>query len=75
LVLRDVGLFAERAGERGLKAQGIRRISLRFPIRLFLVGDSGQEDASIHADLARSMPERVSCILIPNVFRSNGPLE
>jgi phosphatidate phosphatase APP1 len=59
-MLRRVPLIRRKG-----KAAVIKEILRTFPERQFaLVGDSGEKDPEIYADLARRFPDRVAAILI-----------
>lgn len=60
LFLRNLG----RATLSGYKEPILRRLVGRFPHRLVLVGDSGERDPEIYAELARENPGRVLRIYI-----------
>ncbi|MHA6781073.1 App1 family protein [Pseudonocardia saturnea] len=60
------GLF--RIGAQAHKPALVRRLLDEHPaLRLVLIGDSGQEDPEIYADIARERPERVAAIYIRRV--------
>lgn len=68
LVLRHVGLLDPPERRRGHKRREIERIFAMFPeLSFVLIGDSGQRDAAVYADVARRHPERVRAILIRDV--------
>lgn len=57
------GLF--RIGAQAHKPALVRRLLDEHPqLRLVLIGDSGQEDPEIYADIAREHPSRVAAIYI-----------
>ncbi|GAA3224267.1 App1 family protein [Pseudonocardia petroleophila] len=60
------GLF--RIGAQAHKPALVRRLLDEHPqLRLVLIGDSGQEDPEIYADIARECPDRVAAIYIRRV--------
>lgn len=60
------GLF--RIGAQDHKPKLVRRILDEHPhLRLVMIGDSGQEDPEIYADLARDLPGRVAAIYIRRI--------
>lgn len=60
------GLF--RVGAQAHKPALVRRLLDEHPhLRLVLIGDSGQEDPEIYADIARDHPSRVAAIYIRRV--------
>lgn len=65
LLLRDLGLGTDSSDH---KIETITRIARRFaPLPLILIGDSGQHDAEIYAEVAERFPERVEAIYIRDV--------
>jgi len=71
--LRDLRL-KDRTGiqfvtqSKKFKPETIAQLLLRYPKRKFvLVGDSGEHDPEIYADLARRHPEQITRVLIRNV--------
>jgi phosphatidate phosphatase APP1 len=71
LVLRDWGLTSDEfvpSGHTGHKVAAIRRIFATYPeLPFILVGDSGQEDPEIYAQLIREFPGRVLAAYIRDV--------
>lgn len=71
LALRDWGLAApgaRGAGHAGHKGREIEAILSAVPgLAFVLIGDSGQEDPEIYAELARTRPDRVRGVLIRHV--------
>ena len=60
------GLF--RIGAQQHKPPLVRRLLDEHPgLRMVLIGDSGQEDPEIYADIAREHPERVAAIYIRRI--------
>lgn len=60
------GLF--RIGAQQHKPGLVRRLLDEHPqLRLVMIGDSGQEDPEIYADIAREHPERVAAIYIRRI--------
>jgi phosphatidate phosphatase APP1 len=74
LMLRDWG-FSPRGPQSPLrhrehKIETIRRILETYPALPFLlIGDSGQEDPEIYAEIVRHYPNRILAIYIRNVSR------
>ncbi|MBT8097176.1 MAG: DUF2183 domain-containing protein, partial [Woeseia sp.] len=67
LLLRDLGNVGKRS-TKNHKAQTFRRLLERFPtLPAVLIGDSGQHDAALYAELAREFPDRVLGIYIRDV--------
>ncbi|HEY2840448.1 MAG TPA: App1 family protein, partial [Pirellulales bacterium] len=53
--------------DRDLKQRIIHEMITNFPRRRFvLVGDSGERDPEVYADLARAFPEQIQAVLIRN---------
>ena len=77
LLLMDYGLrrMLERA-ERDFK-RGVLDELLSFYAdkRLVLIGDSGQQDPEIYAQLALELPDRVACIIIRDVAKPKRDAE
>lgn len=71
LLLRDYGiddtkLFAEKG--HGHKLEKTERILTAYPdLPFVLIGDSGQDDAELYAEAARSFPDRIRAIYIRDV--------
>ncbi|HVL35447.1 MAG TPA: phosphatase domain-containing protein [Burkholderiales bacterium] len=64
LLLRDLGLRMNRAH----KTEAIERILATYPRLAFvLIGDSGEKDPEIYADVVRRHPKRVRAIYIRSV--------
>jgi phosphatidate phosphatase APP1 len=60
------GLF--RIGAQAHKPALVRRLLDEHPhLRLVLIGDSGQEDPEIYADIARERPDRVAAVYIRRI--------
>jgi phosphatidate phosphatase APP1 len=60
------GLF--RIGAQAHKPKLVRRLLDEHPhLRLVLIGDSGQEDPEIYAEIAREHPDRVAAIYIRRI--------
>jgi hypothetical protein len=52
----------------------IERIMERFPWRTFvLVGDSGEKDPEVYADIAKGYPDQIKAIFIRNVNNDTDP--
>jgi phosphatidate phosphatase APP1 len=67
LILRDWGLGGER-GHAGHKLREIETVLADLPGTAFLLlGDSGQQDPEIYAELADRRPERVAGVLLRHV--------
>lgn len=68
LVLRDVALFNQPEKRHGHKRREIERVFATYPgLPFLLIGDSGQADPTIYADVAAAHPGRVTAILIRDV--------
>ncbi len=71
LLLReiDIGLgYFRQARKHGNKQDSIVRLFRQFPdLDWLLVGDSGQADAQIYADIAKAFPGRVLAIYIRDI--------
>ncbi|HEU0052385.1 MAG TPA: phosphatase domain-containing protein, partial [Longimicrobium sp.] len=71
LLLRDWGLSKEGVapgGNRSHKLEAIRRLLGIFPALPFiLIGDSGQEDPEIYAEVVAENPDRIRAVYIRNV--------
>jgi phosphatidate phosphatase APP1 len=68
LLLRDLGLNDRQRSSRTHKSDTIRRILKRYPsFPAVLIGDSGQHDAALYADIAASFPGRILGIYIRDV--------
>jgi phosphatidate phosphatase APP1 len=73
LVLRDFGLRMRK----NHKCEAIEAILRTYPaLRFILIGDSGEEDPEIYAELVRRHPQRIRAIYIrsvdPNPSRINS---
>ena len=65
ILLRDVGL---RSGTEDHKREKLGDLLDRFPhLPFVLIGDSGQHDAEIYADIALKHPDRIRAIFIRDV--------
>lgn len=76
MLLRDVGLdrtkFIKEKGH-GHKFRKALRVMDDFPeMDFLLIGDSGQEDPEIYADVVRERPGRVKAIYIRDIDRGVG---
>ena len=73
LVLRDWGISPEElipVGHASHKLTALRRILATYPeLPFILIGDSGQEDPEIYAQIIREFPGRVHAAYIRNVSR------
>jgi phosphatidate phosphatase APP1 len=68
ILLRDLGLNDRDRSSRTHKSETIRRILARYPsLPAVLIGDSGQHDAELYADVAESFPGRILAIYIRDV--------
>ncbi len=66
--LKDPSTLGLAQWQEGYKLQAIEPIVKAFPQRRFiLIGDSGEKDPEIYAQLARKHPEQVAAIFIHNV--------
>ena len=78
--LRDIGTdpgkFVKTAGH-GHKLQRAIHLIERFPqLRWILMGDSGQADAELYAEAARTHPDRIAAIYIRDVDpEADSPLD
>jgi phosphatidate phosphatase APP1 len=66
LVLRHLG----PGTVKGYKEPALRALLSGFPQRVVLVGDSGERDPEIYAQLRREFPGRVAAVFIHDVGRS-----
>ena len=71
LFLRDWGISEDELlplGHRSHKLQSIRRVlDLYKDLPFILIGDSGQEDPEIYAEIVNLFPQRIHAIYIRNV--------
>jgi phosphatidate phosphatase APP1 len=71
LFLTDVGIDREKfitPGHRAHKASNSKKLMDLYPnLKFILIGDSGQKDAEIYADITRDRPDRVAAIYIRDV--------
>ena len=70
ILLRDFGFSAESLsfGDHSHKRTKAEQIMAAYPsLRFVLIGDSGQQDASLYADIAEQQPDRIAMILIRDV--------
>lgn len=73
LRIKDSSALRFFLGSRGFKAAAISEILADFPGRRFiLVGDSGENDPEIYAELAKAHPRQVMKILIREVFAAGA---
>ncbi|MEP6491307.1 MAG: phosphatase domain-containing protein [bacterium] len=71
LLLRDWDLATSMAGHGGHKTAIIREILEAYPwMRFILIGDSGQEDPEIYAQVVREYPGRIAAVYIRDVSKS-----
>jgi phosphatidate phosphatase APP1 len=69
LLLRDYGMHLLR-GRGEHKARSIARVMETYPkLPFVLIGDSGERDPEIYADIVRRLPDRVRAIYIRSVNR------
>lgn len=65
ILLRDIG-FGSRSSAH--KPESLRYLLERYPeLPAVLIGDSGQHDASIYAELAQAYPDRVAAVYIRDI--------
>ncbi len=69
LYLRDLGVGTLR----NYKQPVIRKLIGSLPGRVVLVGDSGEHDPEVYAEIRREQPERVLRVYIHDVGHSNVP--
>eukprot|EP00930_Biecheleria_cincta_P045375 TRINITY_DN31283_c0_g1_i1.p1 TRINITY_DN31283_c0_g1~~TRINITY_DN31283_c0_g1_i1.p1 ORF type:complete len:445 (+),score=43.95 TRINITY_DN31283_c0_g1_i1:58-1392(+) len=61
-----------KKGRKNFKMQSIEALLQEFPERNFiLVGDSGEKDPQIYAEILKRHPERIAKVLIRQVHRRN----
>jgi phosphatidate phosphatase APP1 len=74
LLLRDYGPRMLLGQDDSHKAGNIERILQAYPhLPFVLIGDSGEQDPEIYADIARRFPGRVRAIYIRSVSRRKLP--
>jgi phosphatidate phosphatase APP1 len=72
LLLRDFGLRTDKAH----KAGALAKILATYPaLRFVLIGDSGEQDPEIYADIIGRFPERIRVIYIRSIDRSPARLK
>lgn len=75
LLLRDYGLNKDKisgTGHMGHKMKEIEQILAAYPrLKFVLIGDSGQEDASIYREVVRKFPNRILVVYIRDVQLSD----
>jgi phosphatidate phosphatase APP1 len=72
LLLRDYGLRTKKDH----KARAIENILATYPaLRFILIGDSGEQDPEIYADILSRFPERIRVIYIRSIDRSAARLK
>jgi phosphatidate phosphatase APP1 len=72
LFLKDWGFSEDEAiiGHRAYKLKAIRRVMEVYPkLPFILIGDGGQEDPEIYAEVVSLYPQRILAIYIRNVSR------
>lgn len=57
----------------GYKQPHIRRLLEQFPQKFVLVGDSGEKDPEIYAEMRAAFPDRIAAIYIRDAGRSENP--
>lgn len=71
MLLKDFGLTEEKwftGGHDGHKTAMIGGIMEAFPdLKFLLIGDSGQRDAAIYAQVVRARPERIAAVFLRDV--------
>lgn len=71
LLLTDLGIDERklvRPAHRDHKGESLRRVLSDFPdVPVVLIGDSGQCDPEIYAELAREQPDRIAAIYIRDI--------
>jgi phosphatidate phosphatase APP1 len=70
LILRDIGLARRLTSARGHwhKLDNAERIMAAYPhLRFVLIGDSGQQDATLYAEAVRRHPGRVIAVYIRDI--------
>lgn len=68
LLLRDLGFHSEEESTEAHKAQTIRKLLDRYPhLPAVFIGDSGQHDAELYAEVARDYADRILAIYIRDV--------
>ncbi len=73
LRLADKSLLRFFADPKAYKTEAISAVLNRFPQKKFiLVGDSGEKDAVIYADIARKHPKRILAIYIRSVRKDHS---
>lgn len=79
MFLKDFGLDETKwltGGHDGHKSGAIERIMATYPdLPFILVGDSGQRDGRIYADIAQRWPDRIRAIYIRDVSDEKRDLE
>lgn len=79
LLLRNWGISEEGLlplHNRAYKLRTIARILDMYPnLPFLLIGDSGQEDPEIYAEVVQAYPQRIEAIYIRNVSRAAGRAE
>jgi hypothetical protein len=66
--LKDSSMLSLLQSQEAFKVPAIERIMTRFPHRKFvLIGDSGEQDPEIYAQVARQHGAQIAAILIRNV--------
>jgi phosphatidate phosphatase APP1 len=72
LLLRDYGLRTKKDH----KARAIANILTTYPaLRFILIGDSGEQDPEIYAEILGRFPERIRVIYIRSIDRSPARLK
>jgi phosphatidate phosphatase APP1 len=74
LILRDIGLARRLTSARGHwhKLDNAERIMAAYPhLRFVLIGDSGQQDATLYAEAVRRHPGRIIAVYIRDIDPDN----
>lgn len=68
IILRKMSSFRSRRSEKPQKQKEITNILETYPnLRFILIGDSGEYDADIYINIARSYPNRILAIYLQSV--------
>jgi phosphatidate phosphatase APP1 len=70
------GLYLRNLGPKtlsGYKEPMLRRLLFQFPQKVVLVGDSGEKDPEVYAEIRREFPDRVAAIFIRCVWEKTAP--
>jgi phosphatidate phosphatase APP1 len=72
----SAGLYLRNVGPRtlsGYKEPTLRRLLFQLPQKAILVGDSGEKDPEVYAEIRREFPDRVAAIFIRQVGEKTAP--